>query len=268
MLRQPYVAGYFYPDEPEILKKTIKSFIREEGIKNRAIGAVCPHAGYEFSGPVAAGVYASIEIPESVIILGPAHQPILSLFALFDRGSWLTPLGEVAVDSELAELIVEETDLVSRDLDAHRKEHSIEVQIPFLQYFRPDVGIVPILVSYQAGFPELNQLGQALTKAIKQYDQQVMLIASTDMSHYVNKKVAEELDSKAISFIEKLDPGGLFNVVTSYGISMCGFQPTTALLVAARGLGAKKGQLIKYQTSGDRTGDYLEVVGYAGLIIY
>jgi hypothetical protein len=268
MRRPSYVAGYFYPDDPEILKKTIGSFIREKSSQAEAIGAVCPHAGYEFSGPVAASVYASVEIPQTVVILAPAHQRILSLFALFDQGSWLTPLGEVEVEGRLAELIVSETDLVSRDLEAHRKEHSIEVQIPFLQYFRPDVSIVPIMVSYEAGYPELSQLGQALTEAVKKFQKQVLLIASTDMSHYVNKKVAEELDYKAIFFIEKLDPRGLFDVVTSYGISMCGFQPTTALLTAARGLGAKEGRLIKYQTSGERTGDYREVVGYAGLIIY
>lgn len=267
MKRLPYVAGYFYPDDPDLLRNTIQSFTREEPDKIRAVGVVAPHAGYEYSGPVAGRVYSSVEIQETVIILSPAHHRISSLFALYDRGSWLTPLGEVKVEARLADLVAEGTDLVSRDPEAHRKEHSIEVQVPFLQYFRPDVFIVPIMVSYQAGWPELSQLGQALALAVKKFKQPVLLVASTDMSHYVSKKVAEELDFKAIDFIKKLDPEGLVRVVTSFGISMCGFQPTAAMLTAARALGAREGRLISYQTSGERTGNYREVVGYAGLAI-
>ncbi|MDI6849777.1 MAG: AmmeMemoRadiSam system protein B [Candidatus Saccharicenans sp.] len=267
MKRLPYVAGYFYPQEPDLLRNTINSFVREGAEKLRAVGVVAPHAGYEYSGPVAGKVYSAVEIPASVVILSPAHHRISSLFALFDRGSWLTPLGEAKVESRLADLVALETDLISRDPEAHRKEHSIEVQIPFLQYFRPDVSIVPIMVSYQAGWTELNQLGQALAAAVRQFGQPVLLVASTDMSHYVNQKVAEELDFKAISFIEKLDSEGLVRVVTSFGISMCGFQPTAAMLAAARALNAREGRLISYQTSGERTGDYGEVVGYAGLAI-
>jgi len=123
------------------------------------------------------------------------------------------------------------------------------------------------MVSYQTGWPELSQLGQALAVAIRNFGQPVLLVASTDMSHYVSKRAAEELDFKAISFIEKLDPEGLVRVVTSLGISMCGFQPTAAMLAAARLLGAREGRLISYQTSGERTGDYREVVGYAGMVI-
>lgn len=267
MKRLPYVAGYFYPDDPELLRRTIQSFAREETEKIRAVGVVAPHAGYEYSGPVAGGVYSTVEIPETVVIMSPAHHRISSLFALYDRGSWLTPLGEVKIEARLADLVAQETDLISRDPEAHRKEHSIEVQIPFLQYFRPDVAIVPIMVSYQAGLTELSQLGQALAMAVRKFEQPVLLVASTDMSHYVSKKVAEELDFKAIEFIKKLDPEGLVRVVTSFGISMCGFQPTSVMLAAARSLGAREGRLISYQTSGERTGDYREVVGYAGLAI-
>ncbi|MGB9893828.1 MAG: AmmeMemoRadiSam system protein B [Candidatus Saccharicenans sp.] len=267
MKRQPYVAGYFYPGDPEILKKTIQSFTTEKKEISQAIGVVAPHAGYEYSGPVAGSVYSSVVIPETVVILSPAHHRISSLFALFDEGSWETPLGEVPVESRLADLIVAETELVLRDPEAHRKEHSIEVQVPFLQYFQPHLSIVPLMVSYEAEYQQLRELGQALAEAIKNFKKQVLIIASTDMSHYVSQKIAEELDHKAISFIEKVDAEGLYNVVSSYGISMCGFQPTAAMLVAARSLGATTGRLIKYQTSGDRTGDYREVVGYAGLMV-
>lgn len=140
------------------MRSTIQSFAREEAEKIRAVGVVAPHAGYEYSGPVAGRVYSTVEIPETVVIMSPAHHRISSLFALYDRGSWLTPLGEVKIEARLADLVAEETELISRDPEAHRKEHSIEVQIPFLQYFRPDVAIVPIMVSYQAGLTELSQL--------------------------------------------------------------------------------------------------------------
>jgi len=268
MKRLPYVAGYFYPAEAGKLVSTIESFLPRKIEPQEAIGVVSPHAGYEYSGPVAAAVYSSVKIPEAVVILAPAHHQISSLFAIYDSGSWLTPMGEVTINNRLAELIMEGNSKVKRDVEAHRKEHSIEVQIPFMQYFQKSLSIVPILVSYEAGFKDLVDLGEALASAVKKFGQQVLLVASTDMSHYVSQKIAEELDYKAISFVEKLDPSGLFEVVVSFGISMCGFQPTTALLVAARHLGAKEGKLIKYQTSGDRTGDYREVVGYAGLAIY
>jgi len=268
MRRQPYVAGYFYPAEPETLVSTIESFLPRKSEPQEAVGVVSPHAGYEYSGPVAAAVYASVKIPEEVIILAPAHHPIRSLFALYDSGSWIMPMGEVPINSHLADLILEENPEIKRDKEAHRKEHSIEVQVPFLQYFQKNLSLVPLLVSPQAGFPDLEDLGQALATAVKKYERKVLLVASTDMSHYISQKMAEELDFKAISFIQKLDARGLFEVVVTYGISMCGFQPTTALLVAARLLGAREGKLIKYQTSGDRTGNYREVVGYAGLAIF
>ncbi len=270
MRRNPYVAGYFYPDDTQSLKKAIESFLRErtgEQKKLKARGVVAPHAGYEYSGPVAAAVYSSVEIPETAVILGPAHHRINSVFALFDRGSWLTPLGEVEIENRLAELLITESDVVSRDPEAHRKEHSIEVQLPFLQYFQPEIKIVPVMISYEADYENLHQFGLALAEAVRRFGAPVLLVASTDMSHYVNRKVAEELDFKAISFIERLDDRGLFETVTSYGISMCGFQPTTAVITACRSLGAREGKLIKYLTSGERTGDFREVVGYAGLAL-
>lgn len=267
MRRLPYVAGYFYPAEPEVLVSTIESFLPKKIQAQEAIGLVSPHAGYEYSGPVAAAVYSSVKIPEEVIILAPSHHRIGSLFAVYDKGSWLMPLGEVPIDNLLAELLKEENSKVKSDLEAHRKEHSIEVQIPFLQYFQKNLSIVPVLVSHEAGYEDLVELGQAVASAVKKHGRKVLLVASTDMSHYVSQKMAEELDHKAISFIQKLDARGLFEVVLTFGISMCGFQPTTALLVAAQHLGAKEGRLVRYQTSGDRTGDYREVVGYAGLVI-
>ena len=159
MKRRPYVAGYFYPEEPDLLRKTIESFLPGKSEKNRAYGIVSPHAGYEYSGSVAAYVYSSVIIPSNVVILGPAHHPIESILALDDSNSWLTPLGEVPVNSALADLILSESGFISKDKEAHRKEHSIEVQVPFLQYFQPDLSIVPILVSYEADYKKLEDLG-------------------------------------------------------------------------------------------------------------
>ncbi len=267
MKRQPYVAGYFYPDEPGLLRRTIESFLPLRINKARAYGAISPHAGYEYSGPVAAAVYSSVDVPADVVILGPAHHPIESVLALDDSDSWQTPLGEVPINPTLTRLILTGGEIVFSDREAHRKEHSIEVQVPFLQYFQPDLSIVPILVSYEADYEKLEGLGQTLARAINSYGQDVLLVASTDMSHYISQEMAEKLDYKAISFMQKLDPRGLFHLVTSYGLTMCGFQPTAAVMVAAQALGAKEGQLVKYQTSGERTGDYQQVVGYAGLLL-
>lgn len=160
MKRQPYVAGYFYPDEPGLLRKTIESFVPLRTNKTRAYGAISPHAGYEYSGPVAAAVYSSVDIPADVVILGPAHHPIESVLALDDSDSWQTPLGEVPINPTLTQLILTGGEIVFRDREAHRKEHSIEVQVPFLQYFQPDLSIVPILVSYEADYENWKDWGR------------------------------------------------------------------------------------------------------------
>jgi len=268
MKRQPYVAGYFYPDEPGLLRRTIESFLPLRINKARAYGAISPHAGYEYSGPVAAAVYSSVDVPADVVILGPAHHPIESVLALDDSDSWQTPLGEVPINP----------DLNPADFNRGRKLFSVIEKltgknIRLRSRFRSFSISSLICPSFQSWFPmksdyeKLEGLGQTLARAINSYGQDVLLVASTDMSHYISQEMAEKLDYKAISFMQKLDPRGLFHLVTSYGLTMCGFQPTAAVMVAAQALGAKEGQLVKYQTSGERTGDYQQVVGYAGLLL-
>jgi len=265
MKRKPYVAGQFYPAGREDLRGTIAGMIDPSADRTKAIALVSPHAGYIYSGRIAGAVFSSARWPEVVVLLGPAHRPIGSLFAIQARGSWLTPLGESPVDEALAARIVAGCPLVEVNEQAHIREHSLEVQLPFIQYFRDDAAIVPICVSHETRYSDLETLGRALATAIRDDGREALLVASTDMSHYVAQTTAEKKDMRAIRKVLDLDPAGLFDTVVSEGISMCGFQPTAAALVAALGLGAVKAELIRYGTSGDASGDYAQVVGYAGI---
>ncbi len=235
--------------------------------KQKAVCVISPHAGFEYSGPVAGAVFSSVELPDKFVILGPSHRPIQSRVAIMKEGDWETPLGNVQVESSLAELIMSHSQLVQEDEMAHANEHSLEVQLPFIQYFQKEAAIVPVCLSYHISFEELEDLGRSISSGIKDYNQDVLIVASTDMSHYVDQSVAKEKDFLAIERILELDARGLHDIVEKESISMCGFQPTTSAVVASKELGAEKASLIKYQTSGDRTGDYSEVVGYAGIRI-
>lgn len=268
MKRKPFVAGQFYPAGREKLRETIAGMIDPAAAPKKSIALVAPHAGYVYSGPVAGAVFSSARIPGTCVILGPAHREIEPLFSIQARGSWETPLGESPIDEALASRIVAGSPLVEENDKAHRGEHSIEVELPFIQYFRDDAAIVPIAISHLAGYADLETLGRALAGAIRDSGREALIVASTDMSHYVSQKTAEKKDLMAIRKVLDLDPAGLFETVTAEGISMCGFQPTTAALVAALALGASRAELVRYQTSGDASGDYTQVVGYAGIRIF
>ena len=235
--------------------------------KEKAICVISPHAGFEYSGPVAGAVFSSVELPDIFLILGPSHRPTRSEVAIMKQGVWETPLGDTQVNSSLAELIMSHSSLITEDDTAHLQEHSLEVQLPFIQYFKKDTEIVPLCISYHLGFEELEELGKSLARGIKDFGKDVLIVASTDMSHYVEQNMAKEKDFLAIDKILELDAKGLHEVVEQQSISMCGYQPVTSALVAAKELGAREASLIKYQTSGDRTGNYFEVVGYAGIRI-
>lgn len=261
------MAGYFYPQKEKDLRKMIGKMVDPEKRRVKSIGVVSPHAGFIYSGPVAGAVFSSVYLPQRFVIVGPSHRSVESRFGIMLEGIWETPLGDVSVDSDLAGLIKAHSGLISQDDSAHLHEHSLEVQLPFIQYFKKNITIVPICIAYYASFEELEELGKAISEGIRGSKQEVLIVASTDMSHYVNHKVAQKKDFLAIDRILELDPQGLYEVVNRENISMCGFQPVTASLVASKELGAKKAELIKYQTSGDVTGDYDEVVGYAGIRI-
>ncbi|MGZ5487495.1 MAG: AmmeMemoRadiSam system protein B [Candidatus Aminicenantales bacterium] len=268
MKRKPFVAGQFYPAGREKLRETIAGMIGPATAPKRSIALVAPHAGYIYSGPVAGAAFSSALIPGTCVILGPAHREIDSLFAIQARGSWETPLGVSPVDEALASRILAGCPLVEENDEAHRGEHSLEVELPFIQYFRADAAIVPISVSHEARYADLETLGRALAGAIREDGREILVVASTDMSHYVSQKTAEKKDMMAIRKVLDLDPAGLYETVVSERISMCGFQPTTATLVASLALGASKAEVVRYHTSGETSGDYTQVVGYAGIRIY
>jgi len=267
MVRKTCVAGYFYPKQKESLLEMIKGFIDPDMKKIKALGAISPHAGYQYSGIVAGAVFASIRIPDRLVLLGPSHRTMNSNFAIIREGEWETPFGNISIDTKLADQIISSTKLVSEDMDAHRMEHSLEVQLPFIHYFNPNCSIVPLITTYFASYNDLEELGKSISSSINKLDEDILILASTDMSHQVSQETAKEKDFLAIDKISNLDPRGLYDVVKQQRISMCGFQATTAALVAAKELGAKKAELIKYQTSGDVTEDYNNVVGYAGMRI-
>jgi len=266
--RQPAVAGYFYPSSRDQLLQLIREYTHEELNKVEAKAIISPHAGYQYSGPVAGAVFSSVVLPELIVLLGPNHREVPTVMAIYPEGSWLTPLGEVPIDKSLAHKIKERCSVIEESEEAHAYEHSLEVQLPFIQYFQSSAAIVPISISYYASYPQLEELGMALAEIIQAEERPVLIVASSDMSHYVDAETAREKDFLAIGQIEKLDARGLIEVVRRKDISMCGYLPTAVALVAAKRLGAVKGELVKYQTSGDVTGNYNEVVGYAGIRIY
>ncbi len=268
MKRKAFVAGQFYPGDEKRLRRAIEEMPPATAAPRKAIAVISPHAGYMYSGPVAKAVFSSTVVPGTVVILGPGHRDIGSIFAIQGQGSWVTPLGESPIEARLASQIMKRCALVEEDEKAHLWEHSLEVQLPFIQYYRKDAAIVPICVSHEAGYGELEALGRALAEAIRESGRDTLIVASTDMSHYVSQQMAEKKDMRAIRKILDLDPAGLFETVSNERISMCGYQPTAAALVAALGLGASGAELVRYQTSGETTGDYAQVVGYAGISVF
>ncbi len=267
MTRKAAVAGSFYPRDPRELRALLDRLLLTGRRKDRAFGIVSPHAGYQYSGAVAGAVFSSVELPETFIIMAPSHRPIRSLFAIMTEGRWETPLGDVVIDTELAELLAAGTDLVRDDPSAHEAEHSLEVQLPFIQTARPAPTMVPVAISHLASYEQIVELGHAAAAAVRRAGREVLLVASTDMSHYVGAEEARLKDFLAIQKILDLDARGLFETVRDEDITMCGFQPTAAVLAASKELGATRGELVMYATSGDRTGDHDAVVGYAGLKI-
>jgi AmmeMemoRadiSam system protein B len=266
MVRKPAVAGQFYTNEPHHLRTQIESLIAANGPKKKAIGIISPHAGYVYSGAVSGEVYGRVAVPATVLILGPNHHGVGSRAALSFKEEWITPLGSVPVNASLAQLVLKYSPLVKEDKAAHLYEHSIEVQLPFLQVARPDVNIVPICLGL-LDYESCENLGKSLAKAVGEYGREVLLIASSDMSHYEPDKVAREKDEMALREILALNPEGLYAVVRELEITMCGVIPATVMLVAAREMGATRCELVRYATSGDVSGDFRQVVGYAAVTV-
>jgi MEMO1 family protein len=266
IVREPAVAGRFYPANPERLRADIDSYLSPPQKRVRAMGCMVPHAGYMYSGQVAGAVFSRLEIPPCCIVLCPNHTGRGHPLAIMKEGEWRTPLGEVPIDSDLADRLVQEFPALSEDSAAHRYEHAIEVELPFLQACRPDVRFVPIALG-TGQLVLLEQLGEAIAEVLKKTKEPALIIASSDMNHYEDDATTRVKDRKAIEKILALDAPGLYETVMNESISMCGFGPAVAMLTAARRLGAQKAELAEYATSADVSGDRNVVVGYAGVII-
>ncbi len=266
MIRNPIVAGQFYPGSPDQLRSMIGGMVDEKASKEEVIGLVLPHAGYIYSGPVAGATISKITFKNTFVIMGPNHTGGGKPFSIMTEGTWKTPLGEVEIDSELGKRILAESKYLQEDHLAHQYEHSIEVQLPFLQYFKSDIKLVPIVLSHADG-AIYKEIGKGIAKAIKELNREVVIIASSDMTHYESQKSAQRKDTQAIEAVLDLNEDELLKRVQELNITMCGYAPAVSLISAARELGAKRAELVKYMTSGDTTGDYNSVVGYAGIII-
>lgn len=267
MLRAPVVAGRFYPARPEILREDLDSYVIRADQPIRATGCVVPHAGYMYSGKVAGEVYGALELPESFIILCPNHSGYGKNQAAYSSGEWLTPLGRVPIDQELAAAVLRECPAVSEDATAHAQEHSLEVQLPFLQHLLPRFAFVPIALG-GVSFEELERLGQGLARAIAANSRRAMIVASSDMNHYEPDSQTRAKDREAIERILALDARGLADTLRRTKNTMCGYGPVIAMLTAARNLGATRGALVRYATSADAGGPREQVVGYAGIVVY
>lgn len=271
MDREPAVAGRFYPGEPEALAAQVASLLAERP-EGRAtaepprpvLGVLAPHAGYMYSGAVAGATFARVTVPERAIVLCPNHTGLGASVSLWPEGSWCTPLGRVPIDRDLTGSLLE-CRLVTADRAAHRSEHAIEVELPFLQLRRPDVALAALCLA-QLSFEECQEVGLAVARAARA--RSALIVASSDMSHYIPESEARNKDHRALERLLALDPHGLYHLVRRERITMCGYVPATVMLVATLELGARESELVRYGSSADASGDSSSVVGYAGAVVY
>nr|WP_320011952.1 AmmeMemoRadiSam system protein B [uncultured Desulfobulbus sp.] len=267
MTRMPAVADRFYPGDPNPLRRNIAKLTPLIAVseKQTALAVVMPHAGYIYSGATAGATIARVEVPETVLIMGPNHHGRGAALALGTE-DWQMPMGIVPIDQQLAEAILHSSPRIQADEAAHIYEHSLEVQVPFLQALQPALKIVPIVIS-ALSFEACQQVARELALAIGCLRRPVLILASTDMSHYESRENASRKDHLALERILAMDAQGLYSTVVGQHISMCGIMPTTIALLAAQELGATKAELVRYTDSGEASGDTSQVVGYAGLVI-
>jgi AmmeMemoRadiSam system protein B len=265
MNRQAAVAGRFYPGRPRELEQTV-SRLMEPREAHSAIAVMAPHAGYPYSGRTAGRVFASVEVPDRAVVLCPNHTGMGARLAVWPDGAWELPNCRIPVDGDLTDRILASHPAFKADVGAHQTEHAIEVELPFLHARNPAVRIVAIVVARHPR-ETLIELGQCLAKVVRETNGPVLIVASSDMSHYISALEAAELDRLALDRVEAMDAAGLYDVVETHGITMCGVMPTTITLAAAEALGAHSSRVIDYTHSGLVTGDDRSVVAYAGAVI-
>jgi AmmeMemoRadiSam system protein B len=277
VIRKPAVAGLFYEIDPDSLRKQIEwcfkhplgpGSIPEIGSKRSIKGVIAPHAGYVYSGPVAAHTYHEIAedgFPETFVILCPNHTGMGSGVSTMNQGSWETPLGLADIDSEFAELMIKNAGIIDSNPEAHLKEHSAEVQLPFLQYLNPDFQFVPVTMWMQ-DIETATEIGVSIEKTASELGRDVVVIASTDFTHYQPQDIAHKQDMKVIDAIKAMDEKRMMNRVMELNVTMCGYGPVAATMVASKKMGATLCEVKKYATSGDATGDKSSVVAYASAV--
>jgi len=274
-IRPPAVSGRFYPSDPAELRATVATLLADARTAVRpsdrpTVGVIVPHAGYMYSGLTAAKVFTRVAIPGLVIILAPNHTGISDAaggVSLWEAGAFRTPLGDVPVDAELAQALLElSRGVVSVDHEAHRAEHAVEVELPFLKLLRSDVRIVPLVLGWDSWEPA-RQLGEILARLVRAAGEPVLLLASSDLNHYEPAAVSEEKDARALEAVQSLDGEELLVRCKRERISMCGRGPAATVMAAARALGATRADVVDYRHSGWVSGDNARVVGYAGVVI-
>jgi AmmeMemoRadiSam system protein B len=258
------VAGTFYPRSAAELDAWVSELVTGEGPRGDWVACVAPHAGYVYSGKVAGQVFGHLKVPRRVIVLGPNHTGLGPEVAVASHETWHTPLGPVPVDRELAGMLLEEFPAARLDATAHFREHSIEVQLPFLQHCRPDVTVLPVCLRHLA-FDACVDLGAALARVVGRAGEPVGLVASSDMSHFEPDEPTRRRDRLAIDAALTMSPRALYDTVAKHQISMCGVVPATVVMAAAGSLGANDAHLVAYATSAETSGDTTRVVGYAGI---
>jgi AmmeMemoRadiSam system protein B len=263
-MRAPAVSGQFYPRSKNDLQREISRCFESVPMGERPVlGAVVPHAGYIYSGNTAAYVYSVLPGADTFVLLGPNHTGYGSPVSVSSE-KWSTPMGDVNTDLEFIKALPKR--IIDTDESAHKYEHSIEVQLPFLQHRFSDFNIVPICMGMQDEETAI-EVGMELAEAVRKMNRKIVIIASSDFSHYKRDKVAREDDAYFISSILGMDIPGFYRKLYERNATVCGYGPISAMLAASKALGAKKASLLKYSTSGDTTGDLAAVVGYAGIIV-
>ncbi|UCG87106.1 MAG: AmmeMemoRadiSam system protein B [Gemmatimonadota bacterium] len=268
-LRQPAVAGTFYSDDPIELRAQVETMLAEAGGEPApALGGIVPHAGLVYSGACAAHVFSRISMPQLVVIIAPNHHGLgvnRGGAGAWDTGSWQTPLGVFEVAQDLLSRLESECGLVAHDPEAHRYEHAVEVELPFLSVLAPEVRIAPIVLDW-VDWHRCKELADALAKVVRDAPEPVLLLASSDMTHYESAEVAADRDRKALAAVEQLDGQRLLATCQREQVSMCGRAPAATVIEATRQLGATRAEVVDYRNSGwVRPGK--EVVAYAGVVI-
>jgi hypothetical protein len=270
-IREPAVAGSWYSDNPEILSKELKGYLGnaiKQEIQGRIIALVSPHAGYQYSGLVAAHAYNLIEGKtfDAVVVVAPSHRALFKGVSLYDRGGFRTPLGIVPIDVELSKKIMEKRKEIQFLPEAHAQEHSLEIQLPFIQIVLKTFKLIPIVMEPYWTWETCQYLATAIAETVR--GKNVLLIASSDLSHFHSYDKAVELDKIVLNHIERFDPEGLNRDLRQGRCEACGGGPIISIMLAAKALGANKGKVLKYVNSGDVTGDRSRVVGYAAGLFY